>query len=124
MSWQNVLQFAALALLLAVTVPLLGRYIANVYGARADGSAPGDRFFGPIERVIYRLFGVDPKREQRWNVYAASMMAFTVVSLLSLYVLLRVQGSLPFNPTDRAGMSPTGAFNAAVSFTTNTNWQW
>ena len=52
MSWQNVLQFAALALLLAVTVPLLGRYIANVFGARADGSAPGDRFFNPIERVI------------------------------------------------------------------------
>ncbi|MBP9053515.1 MAG: potassium-transporting ATPase subunit KdpA [Ilumatobacteraceae bacterium] len=124
MSWQNVLQFAALALLLAVTVPLLGRYIANVFGARADGSAPGDRFFNPIERVIYRIFGVDPKREQRWNVYAASMMAFTLLSLLSLYVLLRTQGSLPFNPTDRESLTPTGAFNAAVSFTTNTNWQW
>ncbi|MGB8861943.1 MAG: potassium-transporting ATPase subunit KdpA [Ilumatobacteraceae bacterium] len=124
MSWQNVLQLAALVLLLAVTVPLLGRYIANVYGARADGSAPGDRFFRPAERMIYRVFGVDPKREQRWNIYAVSMMAFTLVSLLSLYVLLRVQGSLPFNPTDRSGMSPAGAFNAAVSFTTNTNWQW
>ncbi|MDO8363249.1 MAG: potassium-transporting ATPase subunit KdpA [Actinomycetota bacterium] len=124
MSWQNILQIAALIGLLALCVPRLGRYMGYVYGSRADGTAPGDRFFNPIERVIYRIFGVDSKREQRWNVYAASMMAFTLVSLLSLYVLLRTQGSLFFNPTDRASMSPTGAFNAAVSFTTNTNWQW
>jgi K+-transporting ATPase ATPase A chain len=124
MSWQNILQAIAMIIALAIAVPPLGRYIAYVFGAKDDGSSPGDRFFNPIERVIYRLFGVDPKREQRWNIYAVSMMAFTAVSLLVLYALLRLQGSLPLNPTDRAGMSPMGAFNAAISFTTNTNWQW
>ena len=124
MSWQNVVQALALVLLLAVTAPPLGRYIAAVFGSRADGTAPGDGLFNPIERVIYRIFGVDSKREQRWNVYALSVLAFTLVSLLGLYALLRLQGSLPFNPTDRAGLEPLGAFNAAISFVTNTNWQW
>ena len=124
MSWQNIVQFVVLAGLLAVTVPLLGRYIAAVYGARNDGSAPGDRFFTPIERAIYRVLGVDPKREQRWNVYAVSLVAFSLVSILVLYVILRTQGLLPFNPTDRSGLTPTGAFNTAISFVTNTNWQW
>jgi len=124
MSWQNFLQLAALIVALAITVPPLGRYMANVFGARADGSAPGDRFFRPIERSIYRVCGIDSQREQRWNVYAAAMMAFSLVSVLLLYALLRLQGSLPFNPTDRVGVSPMGSFNAAVSFVTNTNWQW
>ena len=124
MSWQNILQFIALAALLAVTVPPLGRYIAAVYGARDDGSAPGDRVFNPIERTIYRVLGVDHRREQRWNVYAVSLVAFSMVSILVLYVILRMQGSLPFNPTDREGLPPTGAFNTAISFVTNTNWQW
>ncbi len=124
MSWQNILQFIALAALLAVTVPPLGRYIAAVFGSRDDGTAPGDRVFKPIERTIYRVLGVDQKREQRWNVYAASLVAFSFVSLLVLYAILRAQGSLPFNPTDRGGLSPTGAFNTAISFVTNTNWQW
>ncbi len=105
-------------------MPFLGRYMADVYGARADGSAPGDRFFGPIERAIYRILGVDAKREQRWNVYAVSLVAFSLVSVLVLYALHRLQGVLPFNPTDRPGVSPMGSFNAAISFVTNTNWQW
>jgi K+-transporting ATPase ATPase A chain len=124
MSWQDVLEAAVLVLLLAVTVPPLGRYIAAVYGSRADGSAPGDRVFGPLERGLYRICRVDARREQRWNVYAISLLAFSLVSMLFLYAMLRLQGSLPFNPTDRDGVSPTGAFNIAVSFVTNTNWQW
>ena len=124
MSWQNVLQVMVLAALLALTAPRLGRYMAAVYGGRDDGSAPGDRFFTPIERRVYRTLGVDSKREQRWNVYALSLMAFSLISVLALYALLRTQGSLPFNPTDRASLTPTGAFNTAISFVTNTNWQW
>ena len=124
MSWQNVLQFAALAVLLALTVPPLGRYIAAVFGAREDGAAPGDRVFGPIERRVYRILGVDDRREQRWNVYAASLMAFSLLSVLLLYAMLRTQSVLPFNPTDREALDPTGAFNTAISFVTNTNWQW
>jgi K+-transporting ATPase ATPase A chain len=124
MSWRDLLEIAVLVALLAITVPPLGRYIAAVYGSRDDGSAPGDRVFRPIERAIYRTLRVDPEREQRWTTYAASLLAFSMVSMLGLYALLRIQGHLPFNPTDRAGVPPTGAFNAAVSFVTNTNWQW
>jgi len=124
MSWQQLVQALVLVVLLAATVPFLGRYMADVYGARGDGTAPGDRFFGPIERTIYRWLGVDAKREQRWNVYAVSLVAFSLVSVLVLYALHRLQGVLPFNPTDRPGVSPMGSFNAAISFVTNTNWQW
>ena len=124
MTWQNFIQILIVVALLVLTVPPLGRYIATVYGERPDGSAPGDRVFGPLERLIYRVCRIDERREQRWNVYALSLLAFSLVSLLGLYVLLRLQGSLPFNPTDKAGLSPTGAFNTAVSFVSNTNWQW
>ena len=91
-SW---LQFAALVHRSAVTVPFLGRYLAAVFGG-AD--APGDRVFGPIERVLYRLTGVDPDREQRWSIYATSLLAFSALSVLVLYALLRFQGSLPLQP--------------------------
>ena len=109
---------------LAATVPLLGRYLALVYGLREDGSAPGDRIFGPIERLIYRVLRVDPRREQRWNVYAVSLLAFSLVSFLAVYAIQRFQGSLPLNPTGVESIAPYGAFNVAVSFMTNTNWQW
>ena len=124
MSWQAILQALVLVVLLGVSVPLLGRYMAAVYGGRKDGSAPGDKFFDPIERFIYRICRVDHKREQRWNVYALSLVAFSIMSVLFLYVLLRLQGNLFFNPTDRPNMSAMGSFNAAISFVTNTNWQW
>ena len=114
------LQLAALIGLLALSTRLLGPYVARVFGG---GSAPGDRFFLPIERFIYRLVGVDPEREQRWNVYAYSLLAFSAVSVLFLYLLQRIQGELPLNPTDAVGVAPALAFNTAVSFVTNTNWQ-
>jgi K+-transporting ATPase ATPase A chain len=98
--------------------------MAKVYGSNEDGRAPGDRVFLKVENFIYRLLRVDPKREQRWNVYALAMLAFSLVSVLFLYVMIRLQGSLPFNPTNRTGTTPWGAFNASVSFVTNTNWQW
>ena len=124
MSWQNFMQVAVLAILLLVTVPPMGRYFADVYGHRKDGSAPGDRFFGPIDRFIYKICRIDSKREQRWNVYAMSLLAFSVVSILVLYALIRLQGSLPFNPTGKVAVTPWQAWNIAISFVTNTNWQW
>jgi K+-transporting ATPase ATPase A chain len=120
MSGTAIIALAALILTVVVTSIPLGRYMARVYG---DGPAPGDRLFGPIEKFIYRLCGVDPSREQRWTAYAYSVLAFGVVSFLALYGLQRVQGELPVNPTDVAGVAPHTAFNAAVSFMTNTNWQ-
>ncbi len=124
MSGAGVFQFVALCAVLAVTAIPLGRYMAAVYGSRADGSAPGDRVFAPIERVVYRVLRVDARREQRWNVYATALLAFSVMSFLVVYAIQRFQGSLPFNPTDMPAVGPFGAFNVAVSFVTNTNWQW
>ncbi|MBX9389630.1 potassium-transporting ATPase subunit KdpA [Streptomonospora nanhaiensis] len=115
------LQFAALVALLLLTAPLLGRYLAAVYGD--GGRAPGDRVFAPVERAVYRLCRVDPAREQRWSGYALSLLAFSLVSFLLLYALLRLQGVLPLNPLGLPGVAPNVAFNAAVSFVTNTNWQ-
>ena len=114
------LQLAALVGMIALGTRLLGPYLARVFGG---GSAPGDRVFLPVERFIYRLCGVDPEREQRWNVYAYSLLAFSAVSVLFLYLLQRVQEWLPLNPTDAVSVPAPLAFNTAVSFVTNTNWQ-
>jgi K+-transporting ATPase ATPase A chain len=128
MSSAGLFQLLAFVAVLAVTVPLLGRWIALVYGEDPDhvgepAPAPGDRVFLPLERLIYRLCRIDPTREQRWSVYAVSLLAFSLVSILGLYALLRFQGSLPFNPTDRPEVPQGVAWNTAVSFVTNTNWQ-
>jgi K+-transporting ATPase ATPase A chain len=113
-------ELAALVALLAVTAPLLGRYIAHVY---EGGPSHLDRVFGPVERLFYRACRVDPEREQRWNAYALSVIAFSLVGVLLLYLVQRVQHGLPFNPTDVVNVAPALSFNTAVSFVTNTNWQ-
>ena len=124
MSTASWLQLLALVVLVGVTAPILGRYMARVYGTEgADRPAPGDRFFGAIERPIYRLCGIDPRREQRWTAYALSVVGFSAASFALLYAILRLQGSLPFNPYDFGGVDEHLAFNTAVSFMTNTNWQ-
>lgn len=127
MSAQGILQIVALAAVLAIACPPLGRYMAKVYAHDPDGgpaAAPGDRLFLPIERFAYRLLRVNPQREQRWNVYALALLGFSFLSVVVSYAILRLQGVLPFNPTGRSGVAAFGAWNAAVSFTTNTNWQW
>jgi potassium-transporting ATPase potassium-binding subunit len=113
-------QLIALIVLIGVTAPLLGRYMANVY---EGGASRLDRVFGPVERLVYRACRIDPEREQRWNVYALSVLAFSVVGFVLLYVMQRIQSSLPFNPTDMANVAPALSMNTAVSFVTNTNWQ-
>jgi potassium-transporting ATPase potassium-binding subunit len=110
----------ALIALLAVSTPLLGTYMAKVYGSK---QAPGDRVFLPVERLIYRVCGVDPESEQSWQTYAISLLSFSFVSLIVLYLQLRFQGHLPLNPDGVSGVKPTLSFNTAVSFLTNTNWQ-
>lgn len=106
--------------LILIAAPPLGRYLAAVLGS---GPAPGDRVFLPIERLVYRSVGVDSGREQRWTGYAFSLLAFSLVSVLVLYGILRLQGVLPLNPDDLAGVDPLLALNVSVSFVTNTNWQ-
>jgi K+-transporting ATPase ATPase A chain len=116
----NWVQFICFIALVAVTAPPLGKYIANVYEGKPSRL---DRVFGPFERLIYRVCRIDPQREQRWNVYAISLLAFSIVSVLVLYLQQRIQDGLPFNPTNVGNVVPTQAFETAISFMTNTNWQ-
>ena len=120
MSGANWLQLLALVAGVLVIARALGPYLARVL---TNGPAPGDRVFLPVERVIYKATGVDPAREQPWSLYALSLLAFSAVSALGLFALQRLQGVLPLNPTDVDSVPPALAFNTAVSFTTNTNWQ-
>lgn len=113
-------QLAIVAGVLAAVAPMLGRYLAAVFG---PGAAPGDRFIAPIERRLLRLMGVRSTRGQSWTSYARSVIAFGGVSVLGLYVLLRLQHRLPFNPTDAPSVPPALAFNTSISFVTGTNWQ-
>ncbi len=103
------------ALLIATSLPL-GLHMARVY----DGQRT---LLTPIENLLLTLFGVRRDQEQHWTGYAASLLIFNLVTLLALYAILRLQAYLPFNPAGQAAMPADLAFNTAVSFTTNTNWQ-
>jgi K+-transporting ATPase ATPase A chain len=101
-------------LLLIVVTPPLGSYMARVY--TRDGT-------GRLEGVVYRLIGVDPDAEQSWRRYTASVLWFSVVSMVFIYLLFRFQKHLPLNPQGLAAVNPWVSFNTAASFMTNTNWQ-
>src|ERR1039458_4816328 len=108
-----------LALILAITKPL-GVYMARVFSRERTFLDPVAR---PIERLLYRVTGVDENHEMRWTEYALSMLMFSGVSMLLLYLIERVQQWLPWNPQKFAAVTQELAFNTAASFTTNTNWQ-
>ena len=114
------LQMGVLVGLLVLGTRLLGPYLARVY---SGGAAPGDRALLPLERAIYRAARIDPEREQPWTIYARSVIAFSLVSVLGLYALQRLQGLLPLNPGGMESVPPVLAFHTAASFVTNTNWQ-
>src|SRR5450759_1057439 len=105
--------------LLGLAYPL-GLYMAKVFAGEKTWLLP---FLSPGERVVYRVAGVDPNTEMPWTVYAASLLLFNFACFTVLYLMLRFQGVLPLNPTQAPGMVPDVAFNTAVSFVTNTNWQ-
>jgi K+-transporting ATPase ATPase A chain len=119
MSAASLISLGVLIIVLLVAIGPLGRYMAKVYDS---DKAPGDRVFKPVERSIYRLLRIDPKREQRWNVYALSLLAFSLVSVLALYLFQRVQTWLPLS-NGLPNVDPKVAWNTATSFVTNTNWQ-
>ncbi|MXN74673.1 potassium-transporting ATPase subunit KdpA [Burkholderia sp. 4701] len=119
MNANNLFQTALfIVVLLAAAVPV-ARYLAAVM----DGSARVVRVFGPLERALYRVAGVEAGREMSWKQYAVATIAFNALGALFLYGLLRLQGWLPGNPQQFGAMTVDGAFNTAVSFVTNTNWQ-
>jgi len=119
MNANNILQSALfIVVLMAAAVPL-ARYLSAVM----DGSSRVVRVFGPLERALYRVAGIDPQSEMGWKQYAIATVAFNALGALFLYALLRLQGLLPGNPQQFGAMTVDGAFNTAVSFVTNTDWQ-
>jgi K+-transporting ATPase ATPase A chain len=108
-----------LAVLLSLAKPL-GAYMARVYEGQPAGL---NRLLAPFERWIYRLSGVDPAQEMRWTGYAAALLLFNLLGVLAVYALQRLQADLPLNPQGLPAVGPDSAFNTAVSFATNTNWQ-
>jgi K+-transporting ATPase ATPase A chain len=107
-------QIAVLVIALTIAVPFLGRYLAHVYTSKKHLA---------VERASYRFLRVDPDADQHWKTYAMSALGFSMVSLLLLYALGRLQDHLPLS-LGFAALPADGAWNTAVSFATNTNWQW
>ncbi len=118
-SYDFVLILAFFALVL-VPAPFIGRYLYRVMEGEKTWLSP---VLQPVERFCYRLAGVDSTTEHDWKAYALALLVFTFISLLTLFSILMMQGSLPLNPQQLPGLEWTLAFNTAVSFVTNTNWQ-
>ena len=111
--WIQIALFAAIVV--ALTKPV-GAYMTRVFNGEV-------RFLRPLERTLYRASGIDESEEQHWIAYAVAMLLFNLAGLLLLYALLRMQDLLPLNPAEMSAVPEDLAFNTAVSFTTNTNWQ-
>lgn len=116
-NWIQLILYFAILLLLAKP---LGAYMAKVY--------QGERLFldpilGPVERFLYRLSGIDSRSEMTWKTYAVAMLLFNILGLTVVYLLQRLQGTLPLNPQGLGAVLPDSAWNTAVSFASNTNWQ-
>ena len=113
MIWQSLLQLATLVGAIILANRFLGPYLADVFASDLTGRPPrAERWFAPIESRVFTLCGIDPEREQRWTTYALSLLAFSLVSVLGLYVLQRLQGHLLLNPTH------TGAPSAPLAWST------
>ncbi|QRM57719.1 potassium-transporting ATPase subunit KdpA [Sinorhizobium sp. BG8] len=114
------LQIGLLLLAVFVFIKPLGLYMAKVFSGERTFLAP---VVAPVETAFYRLAGVNENKEQGWLAYTLSMLAFSLVGFVTLYAILRLQAYLPLNPQGFANVPPDLAFNTAVSFVTNTNWQ-
>lgn len=120
MTNQGFLQIAFYLVVLLVLAKPLGWYMARIYRGK---SIRPMRWVGPIERGIYRFSGVKPEHDMRWTEYTLTLLVFNLFGLLAVYALQRLQAYLPLNPQHLPAVSPDSAFNTAVSFATNTNWQ-
>jgi K+-transporting ATPase ATPase A chain len=116
--WTLILVFTALVVALAKP---MGLWLFALYEGRRT---PLHRVLGPVERGFYRLAGINPEAEQGWRAYTLHMLLFQLVLALFTYAVLRLQAVLPLNPRELPGLGSDGALNTAISFTTNTNWQW
>src|SRR5262245_56805872 len=114
------LQLGIFVVVLAAITKPMGLYLTRVL--EANGKTWLDPLLRPLERLTYRAMGVDSSTEHDWKQYTFAMLAFSFVSCLFTYAILRLQHILPLNPQGLGALSPDLAFNTAVSFTTNTNW--
>lgn len=119
MTAMGIVQLAVYMVVLLLCVKPLGLYMAHVY----EGTSAVNRVFGRLERLIYRLFGTREDAGMNWKTYSLAFLAFNLVGLLLVYLWQRVQGALPLNPAGLGAVTPDSAFNTAVSFASNTNWQ-
>jgi len=120
MTANGIAQLVFYVVVLLLLAKPLGAYMARVYENRPCGL---DKALGWLERLIYRASGIRPTEEMGWKTYAVTMLLFNLAGLLVVYALQRLQGGLPLNPEKLGAVSPDSAFNTAVSFATNTNWQ-
>lgn len=120
MTSNGILQIAIFCGLVLLCVKPLGGYMARLFQGERVFLSP---VLGPVERLLYRAGGIDAKGEQHWVTYGVAMLLFNLAGLLVTYLVLRFQDVLPLNPQALPGLTPDLAFNTAVSFTTNTNWQ-
>src|SRR3569623_753548 len=115
--WAQIILYCVI---IVAIVPVAGGYMTRVLNGERTWLSPVLR---PVERSIYRLGGVDEKSEQHWLTYTVAMLLFHVGGFVILYAILRLQDVLPFNPAGQGAVAPDLAFNTAISFITNTNWQ-
>jgi len=116
----SIVQLLLYLVVLALLAKPLGAFMARVFEGERTFLSP---VLGPVERLVYRVGGVDASRESGWKRYLAGVLLFNLVGFLFVYLLQRLQGSLPLNPQGFPAVSPDSSFNTAVSFATNTNWQ-
>jgi K+-transporting ATPase ATPase A chain len=120
MTVNGILQISFYLVVLILLVKPLGLYMARVYNGEITFI---NRIFGPVERLIYRVAGVDPAQEMNWKVFAVAMLLFNFAGLIAVYALQRLQVYFPLNPQGLPAVTPDSSFNTAVSFASNTNWQ-
>lgn len=114
------LQLIVFVLMLIISTPLLGRYMAEVFKDHPKRSFP---ILSQLENLTYRVCGIDPHQEMSWKSYTQSMLYFNLIGFIFLFFIQLFQAWLPLNPQGLSGVAPALAFNTAASFTTNTNWQ-
>ena len=120
MTFDGWIQIALYGVVIVLLIKPFGGYMTRVFTGERTFLSP---VLGPVERVFYRLGAVDEKSDQNWLTYAVSMLLFSLMGFVSLYALMRLQALLPFNPAGQSTVEQSLAFNTAMSFDTNTNWQ-
>ena len=120
MNWNNFIQSFIFILVAILLIKPLGIYMARIYTGKKVGL---NVWFAPVEKWTYQLSGIDPEREMSWKQYAFAVMLFNIIGIAAVYAIQRFQAHLPLNPLVLPPVTPDLAFNTAVSFASNTNWQ-